>query len=256
MKWGDFYGPHFVNRLRRGVKRHLSRPHRFICFTDDTRGLDQEVEALPLPEIELAEGMDDTRWQKMALFKKDLAGLSGTALYLDLDQVIVGDLEPFFTFPGKFRILRDAELFRAKPLRWVNPARRALLNSVGNSSVFRYEIGAHSHILDAYLADPDGAVRDYGISQRFQSAQLARSDDLHYWPKGWCVSFKNQCVPRHLLSFFKDPALPEGARIVCFAGQPKMEDVFSGNGGRWYRRIGDVEWLRRAWQMPENDSHD
>lgn len=255
MKWGDLYGPHFVNRLRRGVKRHLARPHRFICFTDDARGLDKEVEAMPLPAVDLADGHSDTRWQKMALFNENLAGLSGTALYLDLDQVVVGDLDPFFTIPGRFRILRDAELFRAKPLRWLNPARRAFLNSVGNSSVFRYEIGAHRHILDSYLADPEGAVRDHGLSQRFQSVQLARNGDLDYWPKGWCVSFKNHCVPRGLLSYFRAPTLPEGARIVCFAGHPKMEDVLSGKGGRWYRRIGDVEWLRRAWQMPEYDAH-
>ena len=26
-----------------------------------------------------------------------------------------------------------------------------------------------------------------------------------------------------------------------------MADVLAGRGGRWYRRIGDVTWLRRAW---------
>ena len=40
---------------------------------------------------------------------------------------------------------------------------------------------------------------------------------------------------------------PPGARIVLFAGSPKMADVLAGRGGRWYRRIGNIDWLRAAW---------
>ena len=61
------------------------------------------------------------------------------------------------------------------------------------------------------------------------------------------MSFKNDCVPGRLRSFFADPRLPDGARIVVFAGAPKMGDVLAGRGGRWYRRIGPADWLVRAW---------
>ena len=37
--WGKLYGPEYVHRLRRGVARHLKRPHRFLCFTSDATGL-------------------------------------------------------------------------------------------------------------------------------------------------------------------------------------------------------------------------
>ncbi|WP_022705969.1 hypothetical protein [Paracoccus zeaxanthinifaciens] len=248
MKWGTLYGAEDVNRLARQVRRHLSRPHRFICFTDDAGGLDAGIEAMDLPELGLPEGHGDTRWRKLAVFRPDLAGLSGTALFLDIDLVVVDDLDPFFDLPGDFRIIRDDDLFRPKPLRRLNPARDRFLHSVGNSSVFRFRIGEHAYILDAYLADPAAATRDYEISQQFQSAQLAAHGDLHYWPKGWCVSFKNDCVAPSLQSYLRDPALPEGARIVLFAGAPKMEDVFAGRGHKWYRRIGRIDWLRDAWQ--------
>ncbi len=165
-----------------------------------------------------------------------------------LDLVVVDDLAPFFDRPGDFFIIRDDDLFRRKPLRKVNPARDAFLHSVGNSSVFRYRIGSHAYILDAYLADPKAATANYEISQQFQSAQLAARGHLHYWPRGWCVSFKNDCVPRNFRSYFADPSLPEGAKIVLFAGAPKMADVFAGRGHKWYRRIGDIGWLRQAWQ--------
>jgi hypothetical protein len=250
MKWGSLYSSQDVNRLAAQVRRHLARPHRFICFTDDASGLDPEVEAMPLPELGLPPGHGDTRWRKLALFRRDLGGLSGTALFLDLDLVVVDDLAPFFDLPGPFFIIRDDDLFRAKPLRRVNPARDRFLHSVGNSSVFRFEIGKYGYVLDAYLADPQAATAGYEISQQFQTAQLARHGHLNYWPKGWCVSFKNDCVPRHLASYLRDPRRPAAARIVLFAGAPKMEDVFAGRGHKWYRRIGDISWLRRAWENP------
>ncbi|MCE6952503.1 hypothetical protein LAZ40_13585 [Cereibacter sphaeroides] len=248
MKWGTLYGPEYVNNLRRGVARHLGRPHRFVCFTDRAEGLDPEVEVRPIPDLGLPAGHSDRRWQKLSVFRPQLADLTGTALFLDLDLVVVGGLDPFLDLPGAFRIIRDDDLFRAKPLRRLNPSRDRFLHSVGNSSVFRFEIGAHTYILDAYLADPAAATRDYEISQQFQSAQLAAHGQLDYWPKGWCVSFKNDCVPRGLASFRADPVLPEGARIVVFAGNPKMTEVLAGQGQKWYRRIGDVGWLRRAWE--------
>ncbi|MGV8985074.1 MAG: hypothetical protein ACOH2H_02170 [Cypionkella sp.] len=248
MKWGTLYGPEYVNNLARGVRRHLSRPYRFICFTDDAAGLDDGIEALPLPDLGLPPGNKDSRWRKLALFRRDLAGLRGTALFLDLDLVITGPLDPFFDLPGGYFIIRDDDLFRPKPLRKLNPTRDAFLHSVGNSSVFRYEIGAQAYVLDAFLADPKAAMAGYEISQQFQSAQLAAHGDLAYWPKGWSVSFKNDCVPRGLSSHWKDPALPSGAKIVVFAGNPKMDEALHGGGQKWYRRIGDVGWLRKMWE--------
>jgi hypothetical protein len=247
MKWGSLYGPEYVNHLRAGVARHLQRPHRFVCFTDDGAGLDAGIEVMALPELGLPAGQRDLRWRKLAVFRRELGDLAGPTLFLDLDLVVVADLGPFFTHPGRFLIIRDDDLFRAKPLRRLNPTRDRFLHSVGNSSVFRFEVGAHTHILDAYLADPAGAARRYEISQQFQSARLAAHGELQYWPRGWCVSFKNDCVPRGLASWWRDPALPAGAKIVVFAGSPKMGEVLAGAGNRWYRRIGDVRWLHAAW---------
>lgn len=247
MKWGTLYSAADVNRLAAQVRRHLTRPHRFICFTDDAAGLGSGVEALPLPELGLPEGSTDTRWRKLALFRRDLGGLTGTALFLDLDLVVVGDLGVFFDHPGEVPIIRDDDLFRPKPLRRLRPARDRFLHMVGNTSVFRFVIGAHPEVLDGYLADPAGASARYEHEQQLVSDVLNRQGRLSYWTRGWCVSFKNDCVPRHLRSYLHDPSLPDGARIVLFAGAPKMGDVFAGRGHKFYRRIGNIDWLRRAW---------
>lgn len=246
MKWGTLYGPQDVNNLYRGVSRHLARPFRFVCFTDDTTGLEPGIEALPLPELGIPN--KDTRWRKLALFGRHLGGLEGTALFLDLDVVITGDLEPFFGLPGEFLILRDDDLFRPKPLRRLTPARDRFMHMVGNTSVFRYTIGAHPEVLDNYVADPAAAAERYEHEQQMVSDILDRQGKLTYWPRGWCVSFKNDCVGRGLRSYLRDPICPAGARIVLFAGSPKMADVLAARGSRWYRRIGNIDWLRRAWQ--------
>lgn len=248
MKWGTLYGPEYVNHLYEGVSRHLSRPHRFVCFTDDVRGLNSGIEALPMPDGDLPSHQQrDLRWRKLSVFRRDLADLKGVALFLDLDLVIMDDLEPFFRLPGRFVIIRDMDLFRDKPLRRLKPRRNRFLNTVGNSSVFRFELGEHPYILDNYLQDPVAASRQFEISQQYQTAQVLANDQMTYWPRGWCVSFKNDCVPRGFQSFWRDPAVPEGAKIAVFAGSPKMGEVLEGGGQKWYRHIGDVDWLRRAW---------
>ena len=66
MKWGKAYGPEYVNRLRNGVARHLSYPHRFICFTDDAEGIDPGIEVFPLPSLGLPPEHKDLRWRKLA----------------------------------------------------------------------------------------------------------------------------------------------------------------------------------------------
>mgnify|MGYP001203913485 CR=1 FL=1 len=248
MKWGTLYGAADVNNLYHGVRRNLSVPFRFVCFTDDAEGLDPGVTALPLPELGLPEGSPDTRWRKLALFRRDLDGLSGTALFFDLDLVIMGGLDAFLYMPGDFLAIRDDDLFRRKPLRRLNPARDRFLHMVGNTSVFRFIVGAHPEILDTYLADPAGAAARYAHEQQMVSDILDRQRKLSYWPRGWCVSFKNDCVGRGLRSYLSDPVCPQGARIVLFAGRPKMADVLAGKGGKWYRRIANIDWLRRSWE--------
>lgn len=248
MKWGTLYSAADVNRLAAQVHLHLNRPHRFICFTDDAKGLAPGIEALPLPELGLPSGNSDTRWRKLALFRRDLGGLSGTALFLDLDLVIVGELGPFLDYPGEVPIIRDDDLFRAKPLRRLRPARDRFMHMVGNTSVFRFTVGAHPEVLDSYLANPSGAAARYEHEQQMVSDLLNRQGKLSYWPRGWCVSFKNDCVPPNFISYLRDPSLPKGARIVLFAGAPKMEDVFAGRGQKLHRRIGNIDWLRQAWE--------
>lgn len=236
MKWGSRYPAYYVNRLAAGVARHLARPHRFVCFTDDTDGLDPAIEAYPLPQLDLPEG-PERGWRKLSVFAERLVDLSGTALFLDLDVVITGPLDGFFELPGSFRIIRD----------W----NRAFA-STGNSSVFRFEIGAHPQLLGYFNANANWVTGGYRTEQRFLSDYMAQRHLLEFWPEGWCASYKTDCIPMWPLGYFLEPTPPPEARIVVFHGHPKPEEAMKGRGNAWYRPAQPAGWIRENWRDVES----
>ena len=238
MKWGTLYGPHYVNRLAAMVRRNLARPHRFLCFTDDPAGLDPGVETAPMPPIELAPEHAMKPWRKIGLFNPTLADLTGPALFLDLDLVVVGPLDPFFDYePGAFCIIHN----------WTHPERK-----VGNSSVYRFEVGADSYVLDRFRTQPHQRWIDtYRNSQTFLSNSV---NAMEWWPAEWCVSFKKHCLPRWPRRWIEPAAIPEGARVVVFHGTPNPDDALAG---RWpednpwkrpFKRLRPVPWIAEHWR--------
>lgn len=87
VKHGTKYGPDYVNRLYSMVRRHLPGNWRFVCYTDDPRGLRPEVGVIDISSIQIRGW-----WTKLALFDPALPVSDPTVFYLDLDTVVVGDL--------------------------------------------------------------------------------------------------------------------------------------------------------------------
>lgn len=232
MKWGDAYGPDYVNRLYGMIARHLRRPFRLVCFTDDPAGLRAEVEPLPLPPIHLPPSHAHLPWRKLSLFGRDLFGLRGTALFLDLDLVVTGPLDGFFEYPGRFCIIHN----------WTHPDRR-----VGNSSVYRFEIGADAYVLDRFHERPiEHWIATYRNSQTFLSDTIS---DLTFWPELWCRSFKKHCLGGRLRAWFRPARMPAGARILVFHGHPKPDEAIRGEWpGGWYKRMRPAPWLAEHWR--------
>ena len=161
MKWGVKYGPEYVNRLYGMVHRNLQGPFRFICLTDKADGIRSEVECFPIPALALPAGIPERGWNKLTTFSADLCdkyGLQGSVLFLDVDVVITGALDDFFTHPGSFLIIHDYK----RPWR-----------ITGNSSVYRFEAGAHPDVLDYFRA------HFAEIRQQFRNEQAYLSDFLH-----------------------------------------------------------------------------
>jgi hypothetical protein len=239
MKWGTKYGPEYVNRLYAMVRRHLRGDFRFICLTDRSEGIRPEVECRPIPplNIQLAPGQRDGAWKKLTTFEADLHGLHGTALFLDLDVVVVGSLDAFFEQPGEFLIIHDY------PRMW-----RFGQRITGNSSVYRFKLGAHADVLAYFRTHMDEVQRQFRNEQAFLSDFLHRQGKLNYWPATWCPSFKYHSIPTWPTNYWTEPGIPEGARIVIFHGECNPPDALAGLRNRRLRYIRPARWIGRHWR--------
>jgi hypothetical protein len=234
MKWGDKFAADDVNRLHRRVRSHIQGDLRMLCFTDDARGIDPEVECHPLPAVPVVGDRHDRGWRKLGLFGAELAALlEGPVLYLDLDIAIVQRLESFFDWPGEFLIIKDF-----KPLRYRH-------RFSGNSSVIRFHAGAHQGLIAELLQRGARIREDFRDEQEFASDYMRRQGVLQYWPSGWCASFKHDCVRPLPLGLWQEPQLPDGAKVLVFHGCPKPDEAIIGIGSKWYRPLLPAPWLRR-----------
>lgn len=239
MKWGSLYSPDYVNVLFSAVGRNLDGPFRFVCVTDDAIGLAAGIETYPIPEIGLGAGhWRGGAWPKLSVFKPDLFGLTGRALFIDLDSVVVGPLEPMFEVGG-FRAIGGGPDW--KPGRI--PAKPRLL-----TGVFGFDLGSMAGIVDAFATDPGKALDECRIEQRFVESQV---ESWKPWPAEWVISFKRHLRQPMLLDRFRAPKPPpKAARIVAFHGEPRPLQLVE-DGGRWgsfprYGR-GAVQWMRDYW---------
>ena len=115
-KWGDRYGPHFVNRLKNMARRHTNPKHdfHFYCYTDDAEGLDEDVNVIPFPDIDT---IHPKYWFRTDDFKYGMARCwdrpktmvfnthnfaadkpTGRFVFFDLDVIIQNDIEPLLTY--------------------------------------------------------------------------------------------------------------------------------------------------------------
>ena len=98
IRWGTRYGPEYVNRLYAMVARNITPPFTFTCITDDMQGVRREVGQIPLPELgcDMPTGVTGI-WGKSRLWCERLGDLRGPVLFLDLDVVVMGNLDGFFS---------------------------------------------------------------------------------------------------------------------------------------------------------------
>jgi hypothetical protein len=229
MKWGDRYGSEYVNRLYAMVARNLTLRHRFICLTDDPGGIRPEVDCRALPEIELADAPPHSGWRKLSCLGVEL-GDQGQVLFLDLDLVIVANIDCLFAHPGAFCIIEN----------WTQRGR-----GIGNSSVFRFQAGAHRPVLQRFCADAAKVIRSWPNEQTYLTRSVG---EVTFWPQGWCRSFKHDCLPARPLRPFRQARIPADARIVVFHGDPKPPDAARGV---WPSRIAGfrpVPWIEEHWR--------
>lgn len=220
LKWGDKYTADYVNKLYASVKRNLTIPFTFVCFTEDAKGLNPNIKISELTaklpvNIPRFQGW----WYKLELFKAN-NGLTGRIFYIDLDTAITGNIDQIANTPDDigFVVLRD--FYRG----YRNAT--TITNEMG-SGLMAWTAGEHTHLWDKFIGQAETIMNTTGGGDQMwiQKMQPARAYWQDLFPKQ-IVSFKVHCCSgRNRNDWYTPKQLPKDARIVCFHGPPRPHEI-------------------------------
>jgi len=213
LKYGNKYSAEYVNKLYNSVKRNLTVPFEFVCFTEDVTDINPDIRIEPIPLISGVQGW----WYKPMFFNPKL-GLNGTILFFDLDVVVFRNIDHFFIYePNKFCIIRD---FNRHVIRNYNKF---------NSSIFRLNTGQHSKVYNDFIKSPNIPIRRYHGDQDWIRATI-KDGEYVYWPDDWIQSYKWEMrgrpkydnKPRGQRDFAvnADPVIKDDTSVAVFHGDP------------------------------------
>lgn len=209
LRSGGRFGVADVTRLRRGVRRH-SHDAEFVVLTDVRNVMFRNAWTVPL-----ATDLPGW-WAKMELFRPGVFGEGRRVFYLDLDTVIVGDLSELLSYDGPMACLSD----------FYGPT-----NAASGVLAFPAELGVAREIWDDFSRDPVDVVRRHPrrmdhYLRRFldrHDGRGAPADRLQDLYPGQLASYKADLRGRR--PPYREIAIPDGARAVCFHGRPEPRDL-------------------------------
>lgn len=198
-----------VNTLASMVKRHCRLPHRIVCVTDDTSGLDRSIESVPLWDDHASVpnptgGGRPSCYRRLKLFDPGIGLVVGERfVMLDLDCVITSDVTPLWDRP------EDAVFWKSPTNEWPY-----------NGAMFMMTAGARPQVWQDFdpvkspLATHRAGYR--GSDQAWISHKLGWNEAVWTANDGVCFYGSIPHARRN--------AKPHGARIVfTTAGNPPWE---------------------------------
>ena len=242
IKWGDKYKASDVNLLYNMIKNNVSEHElKFYCFTENKDDIDENVIIKPLPVLNVAP--EDNKYvyrKEVGLCDDDLGGLSGQRVFfLDLDVVITGNLDEFFSYPknDEFFIIND----------WNSEG-----DNVGQASCYSWVVGKLGSIKTDFEKEPKKWLEKFfTASQEYLSYKvIEKYGKLNFWPEEWMSSFKHSCLPVWFLRPLVTPKLPKDTKILAFHGDPKLSDAIEGKWKapfwkKFYKTIKPSPWLKK-----------
>ena len=195
--WQDkSLGEKYVNRLYNGVKRNLSLPFRFICFTN-VLNLELNSEIVK-SKMEMPSALGCL--PKLYAYSPN-NGLKGRVIMMDIDLAITGSLDEMFSYDGFFM---TRSTFKGKQL------------SGGDIAFF--EAGSLPWIWD-YANNHTEWLEDWtGGRERFVYREYLHDK----------MDFVQNKYPNQLFSYknhVRGQGLPENARIISCHGNPRPHEI-------------------------------
>lgn len=151
-------GPEYARKLFAGVGRHLPTPFRPMLITDTPTAVPLGVEYVEFP-WELREANARGWWAKLAMFRPGLTQ-GNKSLYLDLDNVVGGDLTPLVSLTPDPLIMMDDVVYpgmrNGSTILWNESlfTRKLYQEYVGLPRAIEAEFSEWPHASDqAFIAD-------------------------------------------------------------------------------------------------------
>ena len=217
-----------VNVMRRMVLEHYPHPHKFLCVTNDPKGLAPDIGVIPDTEdfAPLTNPTDKLKkphdrpacYRRLRAFQPDIGKLFGPRfIMLDLDMVLVGDVSPIFNR------VEDMVMYCEPGYQQYNGS-MLLLTAGARPKVWRYFAQSPSDgrakAVAAGYAGSDQAWISYCLWPR----------EPTWTPADGVYSYLKNNI--HL-----DGVLPPDARIVNFHGRVDP----------WSPISQSLDWVRRYW---------
>ena len=121
-------------------------------------------------------------------------------------------------------------------------------DGTGNSSVYRFEVGAHPEVLAEFERSFGKIKKTHRNEQEYLSAAMMAKGALVYWPDHWCRSFKRHCIKPFSFFIARETEMPADTRVLVFHGKPDPHEAISGVSGKWYRRFKPAAWVQSHWR--------
>ncbi len=216
IKWGSEFNPDDVNILKRAAVTNTSFKTRFICLTDDRKGLDADIETFPIPEFGLYKKTPEKGiWPKISLFHPDIADIAELVVFLDIDTIVCGCLDEFFNDPQE-----SLRLLSCGP-RWVNMDPSLPPNAA--TGVMAYRPAFQSYLFKFFCKDISRFTGQFAAEQMFVGSAVEKAS---YFPVKWVESFKYHLRQGYLVDLVKPPSTPKATtKLVAFHGFPRPRDV-------------------------------
>jgi len=208
------YTTEHVDILRRMVRRHYKKPHRFVLVTDDPTGLtERDIECFELwsdfsEMVNPSGGNNPSCYRRLRLFAPEPGAFLGERFVcVDLDTVITGNLAPLWDREEDFVI-------------WKSPGGGNHRNPYCGS-MFMLTAGARPQVwmdFDPHRSPVLTTAHGlFGSDQAWIAYRLGPEEAT--WSEADGVySYRSQVQMKHR------GVLPRGAKIVFFHGKPDPED--------------------------------
>lgn len=204
LRSGGIYDAAWVRKLRDGVARNLTLPHRFVCLSDVD---------VPCDRIPLVEGWKGW-WSKIELFR--FGQFVGPVLYFDLDTVIVGSLDKIAAYDHRFTMAH--EFYRPDFLCSTAMAWHGDYSFIHEA--FAEEPARHMNIYDHEMPRRSGRIGDQAFIEDRLNLEGAHVD-----------MFRDLFGGRSIASYKVHECgngPPRDAAAVAFHGSPKPHELTKG----------------------------